>query len=259
MKEEKVISLLDEILIELKQEISDDCFNKVYPIINKHIKEIETIVLKKKEIKDKRFDLFHNDFNVLKERGWIEKPNKFHRILSDFTLDKITPDEAFLLFDEADRYKLMSSLINKNMNEQIVAYRHNFWYITYNHGHDGIDEKNNVYEAKSVMYNPNKKYNDLNFSFAFISTNTLRKFKEGRPDIILNMYYNHKLLVELKIEFTDEIIKKYEEAIDNGKEKLTFTFEDYKNSIKEISYVDDEIFNLNINSKLKKYLKDKIK
>jgi len=152
----------------------------------------------------------------------------------------------------------MSSLINKDINEQIVACRHNFWYITYKHGHDGIDEKNNVYEAKSVMYNPTKKYNDLNFSFAFISTNTIRKFKEGRPDIILNMYDKHKLLIELKIEFSDEIIDKFEKSLQDGKEKLTFTFEDYKNSIKEISYVDPLFFELNINTKLKKFVKDKI-
>ena len=258
MKEEKVVSLLNDILIEIKQVTSNECFEKVFPIINRHIVDIESVILKKKEIKDKRFDMFHNDFGVLKERGWVEKPTRFHKILSDFTLDKLSPDEAFLSFDEGDRYKLMSSLINKDINEQIVACRHNFWYITYKHGHDGIDEKNNVYEAKSVMYNPTKKYNDLNFSFAFISTNTIRKFKEGRPDIILNMYDKHKLLIELKIEFSDEIIDKFEKSLQDGKEKLTFTFEDYKNSIKEISYVDPLFFELNINTKLKKFVKDKI-
>jgi hypothetical protein len=258
VKEEKVVSLLNDILVDLKQNVSDNCFDIIFSIINKYIIDIESIINKKREIQNKRFDLFHSDFNVLKERGWVGKPTKFHKVLSDFTLEKLSPDEAFLSFDENDRYRLLSSLINKNMNEQIVAYRHNFWFITYNHGHDGIDEQNNVYEAKSVQYNPSKKSNDLNFSFAFISPNTLRKFKEGKPDIILNMYKNHKLLIELKIEFGEKIIKKYEQAIEDGKEKLTYTFEDYKDHIKEISYVDDEFFILNINSKLKRFIKEKL-
>lgn len=231
-------------------------------VLNNKIVELEEQEVAKLSKSDEKFDLFHNDFGTLLKRGHIGIPGDYQKYLSHFTTCEMNATDVFNNISEDHKSMILCDLTkDKNMIEQMVAYRHNFNFITHSKGHDGITEDNTVFEVKNHQF----KKSDTTFSpslkFDRLSPNNLRKLTEGRPTIILNVTDKHKLVLEMKLDFTDELIKTYEEKMNSIKYKDTsgcsITFADYSHAIRELSFICEDIENYNLSQTLIQTLNEK--
>lgn len=234
-----------------KDSESYKAFTESISVLDNKIIELEELEKSKLLKADEKFDSFHNDFETILKRGHIGIPGDYQKYLSHFTTCEMNATEVFNNISEDHKSMILCDLTkDKNMIEQMVAYRHDFKFITHSKGHDGINEDNSVYEVKNHQY----KKSDTTFSpslkFDRLSPNNLRKLTEGRPTIILNVTDKHKLVLEMKMEFTDELIKTYEEKMNSIKYKDTsgcsIAFNDYSHAITDLTFVCEDIENYNL-------------
>jgi len=228
--------------------------------INRLNKEIEEDQKAKIEAQMKKFDIHHQDYTTLLSRGHIGIPSNIHAEISSFTVGQKKAGEVFQNLSEDYKHDVLNHLAaDKEMIEQLVAYRHNYHYITHTKGHDGIDEDNNVYEVKNrkYVYKKDKRAN-CDLIFDRISKATERKFREGRPTIIMNMTDGAKLLLEMKIRFSDELLDLYSEKVEALKSSKTsgfaIPFSEYKDYIEEITYVCNDIDQYHIQKQVLDYI-----
>ena len=199
----------------------------------------------------KKFDEDHNNYDVILERGHIGIPNDSHKILSDFSLGKIDATEAISKLPEKHKHTIISTLAaDKEMNEQLTAYRHGFHYIKHTKGHDGITTDGKVYEVKNRKYSKKKDRMAAVIKFDRVSPSTERKLKEGKPEIIFNITDMHKVLVEMRVAFSDKLLNLYGKKVEELKHSKTsgfdISFKDFKDDIIEVTHVSDDLENYHI-------------
>lgn len=239
-----------------------DAANMLEDEIASIVANIETIQKEKLAQQMKKFDTSHNDYQTILERGHIGIPNEVHENLSMYSIGDKTANEVFNDTPEEFKEGILDRVVSdKEMIEQLAAYRHNFHYITHTKGHDGIDENNKVYEVKNRKYKYSKtKRFDPCIIFDRLSPANLRKLKEGRPDIIFNITDGAKLLVELRIAFSDKIVKLYEDKVKQLENSKTsgaqIPFTEYKDDIVAVTYVSDDIQDYNIQKQFLKYIEE---
>ena len=207
----------------------------------------------------KKFDKDHANYDILLSRGHVQTPSDIHAQISSFSKGEKTATEVFNVLSENYKNTVLSHVAgDKEMIEQLVAYRHGFDYITHTKGHDGIHKSGKVYEVKNKKYIKKARRLDPDIIFDRISPATARKLEEGRPTIIFNITDNAKLLVEMKIEFSDKLIDLYKNKVEELKHSKTsgfsIPFSDYKDDILEISYVVDNIGDYHIQKQFLDYL-----
>lgn len=254
--------------IKVRMDISEDdivkqTFQECLDIIDTResnvIALVEQLAQEKLELAMAKFDTQHNVYDAILQRGHIGFCTDYHKHLSDFTIGCKTAEEVFSVMDNTYKESILVGLTaNKEMIEQLVAHRHGFDYITHTQGHDGIDRNNNVYEVKNRAYKNSKDKFAMNIVFDRLSPSTLRKLDEGRPTIILNVTDNHKVIIEMKIAFSDNLIKIYKEKMENlgaGTSGTAISFADYKDDIIEISFMCQDIFDYNLQDQVLEYIK----
>lgn len=213
----------------------------------------------KKELKDqKAFDTLHNDYKAILAAGHIGIPNTFHQFCSELSTGQLSLDIFFDSLSEESKTMIVDGLFTSDFNEQMVAYRYDFHYITKKHGHDGIDTSNKVYEAKNKTYNPNSKTPiGPDIQFAGVSHNIHRKLSEGRPMIIANITDGHKLIFECLIETSDALLRRYKMTADNKTAGATYRFSEYKDYILDITFIREDLEDYdNLDKKFLRELKD---
>ena len=217
---------------------------EISSIIESMIQDIKDTELAKLLALGEKFDVNHNNYTVLVERGHIASPTHYHMYLSDYSKEVLNPSEVFDKMDSTHKEQILNDVVkDKDINEQLVAYRHEFDYITHSKGHDGIRKDGSVFEVKNHRYTKPKKDArfSLNLKFDRLSENTLRKLEEGRPEIILNSTDGHKLLIEMKVKFTDDLVDTYKQKLAGVKDKSTsgtsIAFSDFKHAITDVSYI----------------------
>jgi len=227
-----------------KKEAYIECLDAIENLIN----DIKDTELAKLLALGEKFDVDHMNYSVISQRGHLETPTEYHKYLSQFSTREIDYNTVLNLMDEEHKEKLVIDVTKDKENiEALVAYRHRFDYITHRKGHDGIDPDNNVYEVKNVVYKRPK--NDgrfpLSIKFDRLSENTYRKLNEGRPEIILNCTDEHKLLVEMKVQFTDLLVETYKQKLQGVKDKSTsgcsIAFADFKHAITDVTFISSDI------------------
>ena len=235
-------------------------YNTVIDMIDIQIENIQSDELAKLLSLNEKFDENHNNYQILLERGHIGIPTDYHKYLSAFSIETMTAKEVFSVMDDVHSEQILIDVVSdKNIIEQLVAYRHDYSYITHNKGHDGINLKNEVFEVKNNQY---KSVKGAKFSpslkFDRLSSNTLRKLDEGRPNIILNVTDKHKLLLEMKLKFTDELVETYKSKLAGVKGKDTsgtsISFTDYQHCITDISYICDNLEDYNMSLNLLEFI-----
>ena len=207
----------------------------------------------------KKFDTNHNDYDTILERGHIGIPDESHRILSDFSLGKIDANEAIETLPDEHKEKIISTLVaDKEMNEQLTAHRHGFHFITHTQGHDGIRTDGKVYEVKNKKYKKKKDRLETSILFDRVSPATKRKLDEGRPEIIFNVTDAHKVLVELRVKFSDKLIELYGNKVEELKHSKTsgfaISFKDFKDDILEITHVTENLSDYHIQKNFLDYV-----
>lgn len=265
-----VFSLLEELVsefIDKSEQVNDEIVSKTY------LDAAEITKLKIVEIKDKiqqdadykleqqmkKFDTDHNNYDVILKRGHIGIPDDSHKILSDFTLGKIKATDAILQLPDHHKETIISTLAaDKEMNEQLTAYRHGFHFIKHTKGHDGIRPDGKVYEVKNRMYVKKKERLAAVIKFDRVSPATERKLREGKPEIIFNITDAHKVLVEMKVKCSDKLLDLYSKKVEELKHSKTsgfdISFKDFKDDIIEITYVTDDICNYHIQKNFLEYV-----
>lgn len=207
----------------------------------------------------KKFDEDHNNYDVILKRGHIGIPDDSHKILSDFTLGKIKATDAILQLPDHHKETIISTLAaDKEMNEQLTAYRHGFHYIKHTKGHDGITPDGKVYEVKNRMYVKKKERLAAVIKFDRVSPATERKLREGKPEIIFNITDAHKVLVEMRVKFSDKLLDLYSKKVEELKHSKTsgfdISFKDFKDDIMEITHVVDDICDYHIQKNFLEYV-----
>jgi hypothetical protein len=240
-----------------------EAYNQCADTITNLITDLKQKELSKLLALGEKFDTDHMNYSVINERGHIESPTEYHEYLSQFSTQEIDARDVFDKMDDGHREQILIDVVkDKGMNEQLVAYRHGFDYITHTKGHDGITTDNKVYEVKNHQYKRPKKDGrfQLGIKFDRLSENNLRKLNEGRPEIILNSTDGHKLLIEMRLDFTDEMIETYKQKLAGVKGKDTsgtnISFSDYKHAIREVTYLADDFEDYNFSLDLLKYLNE---
>lgn len=208
-----------------------------------------------------KFDEDHSNYDVIFGRGHIGIPDDTHKHLSDFTLDKLGASEVFDRLPDGFKYNVLSKITsNKEMIEQLTAERHEFHYITHTKGHDGITPQGKVYEVKNRAYKKSKERFNPVIMFDRVSPANLRKLEEGRPEIIFNITDKHKVLVEMRIKFDDELIELYKKNVDKLKYSKTsgmgISFKDFKPHVIEITHVHDEIYDHHIHKSFLEFVRE---
>jgi hypothetical protein len=247
-------SFKEFVLVHMANETNPDKLEVFHLFIDEINRQDDLLVaeIEAKRIKDeKSFDEHHNNFEVLKERGHIAYTTDYHFYLSEYSKGVVDSDYVFENLTSDDKSKILSSLFNNDFNEQMTALRYKYCYITAKHGHDGVDVDNNVYEAKSTNVT---KYSKVapKIGFAGPSKNVLRKLTEGRPLFILNVMESHKLICELLVECTDELLAKFQQQLESGRNQVEINYKDYAPHIKEIAFIRDgfEEYEPKLNKKL---------
>jgi hypothetical protein len=260
-------------LEEVKQDIEnlstsktitvEEAFTKAISIIQHKIDTIKEADLAKLLALGEKFDENHMNYSVISQRGHVGAPTEYHKYLSMFSTQDLMAAEVFHAMDDDHKEQILVDVVkDKGMNEQLVAYRHGFEFITHTKGHDGINSRNEVFEVKNHAYSRPK--NDGRFTpcikFDRLSTNNLRKLDEGRPTIILNSTDGHKLLIEMKLEFTDELVQVYKERLKGvtGKDTsgTSISFVDYKDAIRDVTFISDDFEDYNFSLSLLEFLND---
>jgi hypothetical protein len=199
----------------------------------------------------------------LLERGHLGETTLYHKLLSEFSLENLMSDEVFDMMEDEHKTQILVDVVSdKEITEQLVAHRHDFNFITHRKGHDGICEDKGVFEVKNVQYKRPKKDGRFPLSIKFdrLSENTLRKLNEGRPTIIVNSTDKHKLLIEMKVKFTDELIEIYKQKLSGVKGKETsgtsIAFSDFKHAIDDVTYITKDFESYNFSLDLLQFLND---
>lgn len=219
--------------------------------INRIKNEIIATEAKKVASQMAKFDLDHMNYDAIFKRGHIGIPDDSHKELSAFSLGEKNATDVFNNLSEDFKYGVLSTLTaNKEMNEQLTAYRHNFHFITHTKGHDGITPKNKVFEVKNRKYSAKKERMAAVIKFDRVSPATARKLREGKPEIIFNITDTHKVLVEMKIAFSDSMLELYDKKVEELKYSKTsgfdIAFKDFKDHIIAITHVDKDLYDYHI-------------
>ena len=198
-----------------------------------------------------KFDVHHMNYDELSKRGHIGIPDDSHKELSDFSLGIKTATEVFDNLSEDYKFNILSTLTaNKEVNERLTAYRHGFHFITHSQGHDGINLQGQVFEVKNRKFVNRKERLAPVIKFDRVSPSTARKFREGKPHIIFNITDNHKVLIEMKIAFGDNMLDIYDKKVSELRYSKTsgfdISFKDFKDHIIEITHIDPSIYSYNI-------------
>jgi hypothetical protein len=238
-------------------------YKKCMELIQEIISEIKETELSKLLALGEKFDIDHMNYDKLVERGHVKSTTEYHEYLSEFSLENMNSMEVFDKMDVEHKKQILVDVVSdKEITEQLVAHRFDFDYITHTKGHDGIHPENGVYEVKNLKYTKPKNDNRFSMSIKFdrLSENTLRKLDEGRPTIVVNSTDKHKLLIEMNLEFTDEMIEIYKSKLAGVKGKDTsgtsISFSDFQHAIKNVTYISDDFSDYNFSLDLLKYLND---
>ena len=242
-------SILDNLVSQISEEMSNYedssteyiTYQNVLVMIEAEQEIIDAEIERKKQKDLKAFDELHNSYQAILAGGHIGIPTDFHKFCSELSVGKISINLFFDYLSDDLKVMIVDGLFTSDFNEQIVAFRHGFHFITKKHGHDGIDEDNNVYEAKNKTYNSKSKIPiGPDIQFAGVSHNVHRKLKEGRPLIIANITDGHKLLFECTVETSDAMLRRYKMTADNKTAGITYKFREYKQFIKDITFIRDD-------------------
>lgn len=235
-----------------------DALNSVHGMIEIQQTIIDMAVKAKEDRDDKAFDILHNCYDTMLERGYVGIPTTFHKFLSDLSVGLIGANDVFEYISEDEKLMILDGLFTPDFNEQMVAQRHDFHYLTSKTGHDGIDPEGKVYEAKNKEYNPKAgKKIGPDIQFSGVSMNVHRKLSEGRPLIIANITHGHKLLFECVVEFSDDILTRYKKTAEQNTKGITYVFSQYKKSIKDITHICEDIEDYeNLDKKFMRELKE---
>jgi hypothetical protein len=222
-------------------------------------RDIQAEMDKKYEDQMKKFDEDHSNYDVILQRGHIGIPDDSHKVLSDFTLGKIDALEAIDTLPDHHKEMIISTLAaDKEMNEQLAAHRHGFHYIKHTQGHDGITTDGKVYEVKNRKYKKKKDRMETCIIFDRVSPSTERKLKEGRPEIIFNVTDAHKVLVEMRVKFSDKLLNIYSKKVEDLKYSKTsgfsISFKDFKDDILEITHKSDDLSDYHIQKNFLDYV-----
>lgn len=242
-------SILDTLVSQINDNMSnyeDDSieyitYQSVLVMIQAQQEELDTEKEKKRLRDEKTFDELHNSYQAILKDGHIGVPNEFHQFCSDLSTDKISITLFFDYLSDDLKVMIVDGLFTSDFNEQMVAHRYDFHYITKKHGHDGIDEDDNVYEAKNKAYSSTSKSAiGPDIQFSGVSHNIHKKLTEGRPLIIANITDGHKLLFECLIDTSDALLRRYKMTADNKTAGVTYRFSEYKDYIKDITFVRED-------------------
>ena len=263
----KIIGKIKEEVFKLpvSSESEENLIKSILNILDTQVEELKSIELAKLLALNEKFDTDHMNLSKLMSKGYVKAPTDYHRILSYFSTGVIHADSAFNMLDKEHKERILSDVVsNKAINEQLVAFRHKFNYIDFSKGHDGIDENGVVYEVKNHMYKKSKDDDrfQLGITFDRLSENNLRKLDEGRPVIILNSTDGHKLLIEMRLKFTDQLIEVYRQKLAGVKDKNTsgtkIGFNDFKHAIEEVTYICSDFESYNFSYSLLEWLNTNI-
>lgn len=266
-KLEELVELFKIRSLESIEQAAKDAYSDSAETLNKLIESIKLEIDAAEQAKIskqmEKFDEDHMNYSVIFSRGHIGIPDESHAHISEFALGIKTASQVFVELSDSYKHGLLSYVAgDKNMNEQLTAYRHGFHYITHTKGHDGIRPDGKVYEVKNKKYSAKGKDNKTNGSdivFDRLSHANLRKLEEGRPEIIFNVTDAHKVLFEMRIEMTDTLIEFYRGKIETFKNSKTsgcaIPFSVYKNSIIEVTHICDDIESYDIQKQVLEYLK----
>lgn len=261
-------SLLDSLVVQINDNMSEHIdtsaeyitYQKVLVMIQAE-QELVDAELEKKRLKDlNAFDELHNSYQAILASGHIGIPNNFHKFCSELSMGNISLTMFFEYLSDDLKTMIVQGLFTSDFNEQIVAHRYNFHYITKKHGHDGIDINDKVYEAKNRTYSAiSKKAIAPEVQFGGVSFNIHRKLKEGRPLIIANITDGYDLLFECLIEMSDPMLRRYKMTADNKTAGIIYLFTEFKEYIKDITFVRDNLESYdNMDKKFLKELKEEV-
>ena len=216
-------------------------YQNVLVMIEAEQQSIDAAIETKRKKDLKSFDELHNSYQAILAGGHIGVPTDFHKFCSELSIGNISINLFFEYLSDDLKVMIVDGLFTSEFNEQIVAYRFNYHYITKKHGHDGIDKADNVYEAKNKTYSAvSKTPIGPDIQFSGVSHNVHRKLKEGRPLIIANITDGHKLLFECTIETSDAMLRRYKMTANNKTAGITYKFREYKSFIKDITFIRDD-------------------
>lgn len=233
-------------------------------LLTEIIETVQASILAEDEFKlseqMRKFDINHNNYSEILRRGHIGIPDDSHAHISEFTLGNKTATEVFDALSDSYKTSVLSHLAaDKEMNEQLTAYRHGFHFITHTKGHDGISPNGKVYEVKNKKYKKKDKRAALDIVFDRLSPATLRKLEEGKPEIIFNITDGHRVIVEMRINMSQKLLKIYEEKVNSLKTSKTsgfaIPFKDYQEDILEVTYIHEDIESYHIQQQVLTYLK----
>lgn len=229
------------------------------------IESIKTSIAEQDDIKFaeqmRKFDIHHSNYAEILKRGHIGIPDDSHAHISEFTLGRKTATEVFADLSDSYKHNVLSHLAgDKEMNEQLTAYRHGFHFITHTKGHDGISPSGKVYEVKNKKYKKKDKRAALDIVFDRLSPATYRKLKEGKPEIIFNITDGHEVIVEMRIKMSNKLLKIYSDKVNALKTSKTsgfaIPFKDYQEDILEVTFIHEDIENYHIQQQVLTYLRE---
>lgn len=224
-------------------------------LLMQEIENIKADIIKAEDMKlasqMNKFDIDHMNYDEILKRGHIGVPDDSHKELSDFSMGLKTATEVFQNLSDDYKHGILSTLTaNKEMNEQLTAYRHGFHFITHTKGHDGISPDGMVYEVKNRKYVERKERLAPVIKFDRVSPANARKLREGKPEIIFNITDGHKVLVEMKVNFADSMLDIYDKKVEELKYSKTsgfdISFKDFRDHITEITHVSGDLFDYHI-------------
>lgn len=240
----------------------EDSSNLLLAEITRIKDEIKTNEEMKAATQMAKFDVDHMNYDAILKKGYIGIPSQYHKELSSFSLGTKNATEVFNDLTEDFKFGILSTLTaDKGMNEQLTAYRHNFHYIKHTKGHDGIRPDGKVFEVKNRQYNERKERMAAVIKFDRVSAPNARKLREGKPEIIFNITDNHKVLVEMKIAFSDSMLALYDKKVEELKYSKTsgfdIAFKDFKDHVIAITHVDPDLYNYNIQKNFLEFVASK--
>lgn len=144
------------------------------------------------------------------------------------------------LDDKSIEEMIKKYLHDKDIAEVLQGVREGFCAISDRTGHDGISKSGIFYEVKQNEFIKNKGFL-LNLSFDRISLQNYKKFANDRPIIKLFALYEGKLIYDIKISFSDKMLKKYYDKVINGFKQISYSFLSYKDAIIDVCEVNKHL------------------
>ena len=222
--------------------------------VNDMIIKIETETHDKLIKSLNKFDENHNNYSEIYRRGHITETTHFEEVMSAYSMGLLDVNDTFRNFSSDEKTQVIDSYCTDKNNIEIMScLRHGYEHICHTTGHDGIRPSGEVCEVKNHQYNASGGRFNLQIKFDRVSPGNNRKLDEGRPTIILNSTDNGKLLLEMKLKFTDELSELYKSKMNEGKTKsstgITISFSDFEHAIEEVTFIHPNLdsFNFGIN------------